>query len=104
MPTITFIEPDGIQRAIAVRAGVSLMEAAVRNGVAGIAADCGGACACATCHVYIDPGWIDSIPPRREMEEEMIEFALDLRDNSRLSCQILVTDALDGMVVGVPPG
>jgi 2Fe-2S ferredoxin len=85
-----------------VPAGWSLMEGAVKNLVPGIDADCGGACACATCHVYVDPAWLDKLPPKQEMEETMLDFAQDVRPNSRLSCQITVTPALDGLVVRTP--
>ena len=74
----------------------------VINGVPGIDGDCGGICACATCHVYVDPAWLDKLPPKQEMEETMLDFAQDVRPNSRLSCQITVTPALDGLVVRTP--
>jgi 2Fe-2S ferredoxin len=70
--------------------------------VPGIDADCGGACACATCHVYVEPDWVERVGPRNEMEEDMLDFAFDVRENSRLSCQIKITDALDGLTVKVP--
>jgi 2Fe-2S ferredoxin len=78
------------------------MEGAVKNRIPGIDADCGGACACATCHVYVDPAWVEKLPPRQEMEEQMLDFAQDLKPNSRLSCQIKVGPALDGLVVRTP--
>jgi 2Fe-2S ferredoxin len=99
---ITFVDSKGGEQVIDVAPGVSLMEAALKNGVSGIEADCGGACSCATCHVFISPEWMDKIPPKEDMEDAMLEFALDLRDESRLSCQILLTADLDGLVVDLP--
>ena len=99
---ITFVDAKRGEQVINVAAGVSLMEAALKNGVSGIEADCGGACSCATCHVFIAPEWMDKIPPKEDMEDAMLEFALDLRDESRLSCQILLTENLDGLVVELP--
>jgi 2Fe-2S ferredoxin len=78
------------------------MEAARQHGVQGVVAQCGGACACATCHVYIDPSWLDKLEPREEMEEGMLEIAWEPRENSRLSCQIQITADLDGLQVTVP--
>ena len=102
MPRITFIEPSGARRAIDAPAGITLMEAAVQNGVQGILALCGGACACATCHVYVDPTWLPRLQAREEMEEGMLESAWEPREYSRLSCQIKMTDELDGLVVRLP--
>ena len=81
---------------------MSLMEVAIQNGVPGIDADCGGACACATCHVYIDSNWIDKTGTAEQMEQDMLDFAFDVTDQSRLSCQIKVSDDLDGLVVNLP--
>ena len=81
---------------------MTVMESAVKNMVPGIDADCGGACACATCHVYVEPDWLEATGEREEMEEDMLDFAFDVRDNSRLSCQIKVSPALDGLTVRVP--
>jgi ferredoxin, 2Fe-2S len=103
MPRITFIEPDGSRRVVDAPLGVTLMEAAVQNGVQGILALCGGACACATCHVYVDAAWLSRLGAREEMEEGMLECAWEPRDNSRLSCQIHVTADLEGLEVTVPP-
>ena len=100
---ITYVQADGIVRAIEVPAGHSVMEGAVRNDVQGIDADCGGACACGTCHVYIDPEWVDRLAPRSDMEEAMIEFAEGVEYKSRLSCQITVNATLDGLIVRLPP-
>ncbi len=102
MPKITFIEFNGAEHVVEAEAGSTLMETAVRNMVPGIDADCGGACACATCHVYVDPDWYDRIGERNEMEEDMLDFAFDVRENSRLSCQVKVTDAMDGLIIRVP--
>ena len=102
MAKVTYIEHDGKEHTIEVAEGLTLMEGAVKNMVPGIDADCGGACACATCHVYVEPDWLEKTGPRNPMEEDMLDFAFDVRDESRLSCQIKVTDALDGLTVRVP--
>nr|TFG55628.1 MAG: 2Fe-2S iron-sulfur cluster binding domain-containing protein [Hyphomicrobiales bacterium] len=102
MPKITYIEHNGTEHAVDVPVGWTVMEGAVKNRVPGIDADCGGACACATCHVYVDPAWKDKIPQREDMEESMLDFALDAQPDSRLSCQIKVTEALDGFKVRMP--
>ena len=102
MAKITFIQHNGAEQTCDGSPGMSVMETAVKNMVPGIDADCGGACACATCHVYVDPDWLEQTGKRQSMEEDMLDFAFDVRDNSRLSCQIKVTDALDGLRVRVP--
>ncbi|MEP3073654.1 2Fe-2S iron-sulfur cluster-binding protein [Maricaulis sp.] len=102
MPKITYIEHNGTEHQIDVPNGLSVMEGAVRNLVPGIDADCGGACACATCHVYVDPAWADKTGSREPMEESMLDFAEDVQETSRLSCQITVSDALDGLIVRMP--
>ncbi len=102
MPKITFIQPDGSQQTVEAPIGWSVMEAAVKHLVPGIDADCGGACACATCHVYVDPAWLAALPPKAEMEETMLDFAQAVAPNSRLSCQVRVTSELDGLIVRVP--
>jgi 2Fe-2S ferredoxin len=102
MPKIVFTEPGGRRRELDAPVGVTLMETARQHGVQGIVAQCGGACACATCHVYIDPAWLAKLGPREEMEEGMLETAWEPRDNSRLSCQIHITPELDGLQVTVP--
>jgi len=102
MVRVTFVEPDGSERALDGDQGFSVMEVAVRNGVAGIDADCGGACACATCHVYVDPDWFGTVGAPGDMEKDMLEFANEPRETSRLSCQIRLTAALDGLRVAVP--
>ena len=102
MATITFIQSDGTERVVEAEPGMTVMEAAVKNGVAGIAAECGGACACATCHVYVEEVWREKVGEPSPMEEDMLDFGYDVRPNSRLSCQIKVTDALDGLIVRIP--
>ena len=102
MPKVIFTEPGRGRREIVAPLGVTLMEAARRHGVQGVVALCGGACACATCHVYIDPAWLARLEPREEMEEGMLETAWEPRDNSRLSCQIHITADLNGLEVTVP--
>ena len=102
MAKITYIQPDGTENVVEAKAGWSVMEGAIKNRVRGIDADCGGACACATCHVYVDEAWIDKTGSPSAMEESMLDFAEGVQDNSRLSCQIKVTDALDGLVVRLP--
>jgi 2Fe-2S ferredoxin len=102
MPKIVFDEPGGGRREIDAPLGITLMEVARQHGVQGVVAQCGGACMCATCHVYIDPAWAERLAPREEMEEGMLESAWEPRDNSRLSCQIHITADLDGLHVTVP--
>ena len=102
MAKITYIEFDGTEHVVDVRPGLSVMEGAVSNNIPGIDADCGGACACATCHVYVAPQWREAVGPRNDMEESMLDFAENVKDNSRLSCQIKVTEALDGLIVRMP--
>ena len=102
MPKITYIEHDGTVRAVDAEVGATVMETAIRNSVPGIVAECGGACSCATCHVHVDAAWSEKVGPPSPMEEDMLDFAFDVRPTSRLSCQIKVTDALDGLVVHTP--
>ena len=103
MAKVTFIQPDGAEQAVDIPEGWSVMEGAVRAGVIGIDADCGGACACATCHVQVEPEWTAKLPPKSEMEETMLDFALQPKPTSRLSCQLRVTPDMDGLTVRVPP-
>jgi 2Fe-2S ferredoxin len=102
MAKITYIEHNGTEHTVQVKNGQTVMEGAVKNNIPGIDADCGGACACATCHVYVDEAWVEKTGERFVMEESMLDFAEDVQPNSRLSCQIRVTDALDGLIVRMP--
>ena len=102
MARITYIAFDGTEYQVEAKEGSTVMENAVRNAVPGIEAECGGACACATCHVYVDEQWTAVVGEPEAMEEDMLDFAYDVQPNSRLSCQIKVRDALDGLVVRVP--
>ena len=102
MAKITYIEFNGAEHVVDVPKGASVMEGAVKNMIPGIDADCGGACACATCHVYVDPAWTETVGKPSSMEQSMLDFADDVQENSRLSCQIQVSDALDGLVVRMP--
>jgi len=99
---VTYIQPDGAEQTIEAKSGWSVMEGAVKNRIRGIDADCGGACACATCHVFVDQAWTSKIEPMQEMEKTMLDFAEGVESNSRLSCQIRVTEALDGFTVRMP--
>jgi len=101
MPKVTYVQPNGVSKVVEVRAGTTAMEAAVDNDVAGIVAECGGACSCATCHVYVDPAWTAKLPPPDAQENGMLECVLDRQSSSRLSCQIVLTPALDGLVLRV---
>ena len=102
MPKITFIDSKGTSRDVDASVGASIMESAVQNMIPEIDADCGGACACATCHVYVNEDWAGKLQPKDDMEDSMLDFAEDVRDNSRLSCQLIITDALNGIVVTTP--
>ena len=103
MVRITYHDTQGGVRTVEAQLGSTVMETALREGVPGIEAECGGACACATCHVYVDEKWTDIVGKPSQMEEDMLDFAFEVRPNSRLSCQIKVTEALDGLVVTTPP-
>jgi 2Fe-2S ferredoxin len=102
MPKITYIDSAGAAQTVEGEAGATVMEAAIKNNVPGIEAECGGACACATCHVYVEEVWRAAVGEPSPMEEDMLDFGYDVRPNSRLSCQIKITDELDGLVVRVP--
>jgi 2Fe-2S ferredoxin len=102
MPKITYVEHDGTTRTVEAEVGTTVMEAALKNEVGGIVAECGGSCTCATCLVHVDEAWIDKVGTRSEEEEDQLDFAYDVRPNSRLSCQIKVTEALDGLIVHTP--
>ena len=102
MPKITYIEHNGKSHEIEVSKELSVMEGALQNNIPGIDADCGGSCACATCHVYVDEKWFDKLPKKESAEEDMLDMAYEPKKNSRLSCQITVEDSLDGLVVKMP--
>ena len=102
MAKITYIQFDGTETVIDVKPGLTVMEGAVKNNVRGIDADCGGACACATCHVFVDEAWAAKAGEKSAMEESMLDFAENVEPNSRLSCQIKVTEELDGLIVRLP--
>jgi len=102
MAKITFVLADGTRHEVAAKVGATVMRTAIDNAIAGIEAECGGECACATCHVYIDPEWTAATGRPSEMEEDMLDFAYDARATSRLSCQISVTEEMDGLIVHVP--
>jgi len=102
MPKITYIEHNGKSHEIDVANGLTVMEGAVQNNIPGIDADCGGSCACATCHVYVKEEWFDKIPKKENAEEDMLDMAFEPKKMSRLSCQITVSDSLDGLVVKMP--
>jgi ferredoxin, 2Fe-2S len=102
MVKITFVDHLGTARTVETVPGSTVMETAIKNGIPGIEAECGGACACATCHVYVAEGWREKTGVPSPMEEDMLDFGYDVRADSRLSCQIKVTEALDGLVVATP--
>lgn len=102
MPKILFIAHDGKEHLVDAPVGQNVMQAATDNMVPSILGDCGGVCSCATCHGYIDPAWIDKLAPKSEEEEMMLDGALNTEPTSRLTCQITMTDALDGLVVRLP--
>ena len=102
MPKITYLENNGNSKIIEVPNGLTVMEGAVQNDIQGIDADCGGSMACATCHVYVEEKWFNKIPKAEEAEVDMIDMAIEPKKNSRLSCQIIVSDELDGLTVMTP--
>ena len=102
MPKVTFIGFTGEERSVEVPLGTTLMRAATDNRVRGIDGDCGGNCACATCHVYVDPTWMARVGERSASEEDMLNLVAELRGNSRLACQIILTDDLNGLTVTLP--
>ena len=102
MPKITYIEQNGKSHVVEVPNGLSVMEGAVQNNIPGIDADCGGSCACATCHVYVDEKWFSKLPNKEDAEEDMLDMAFEPNKSSRLTCQITVIDDLDGLVVKMP--
>jgi 2Fe-2S ferredoxin len=102
MPKIIYIEHGGKSHTIEVANGLSVMEGAVQNNIPGIDADCGGSMACATCHVYVKEEWFNKLPKKEDGEEDMLDMAFEPKKNSRLSCQLMVSDQLDGLVVNLP--
>ena len=102
MPKITYIEHNGKSHTIDVPKDLTVMEGAIQNTIPGIDADCGGACACATCHVYVNEEWIDKLPAKTNTEQDMLDMAFEPNKQSRLSCQIVVNEDLDGLVVKMP--
>ncbi len=102
MPKITYIEHSGKSHTVEVPSDLSVMEGAIQNNIPGIDADCGGACACATCHVYVDEKWFDKLSKKIESEQDMLDMAFEPNKFSRLSCQLIITDDLDGLVVKLP--
>ena len=102
MAKITYVDHEGTERVVEATNGESVMEAAIKNSIPGIDADCGGACACATCHVYIDEAFMEKVGSPEDMEQSMLDFAENVQANSRLSCQISVRDDLDGLKVTTP--
>ncbi|MET4683336.1 2Fe-2S iron-sulfur cluster-binding protein [Brevundimonas faecalis] len=102
MIQVTYLTHDGVAHSVELKPGQSVMEGAVRNNIPGIDADCGGACACATCHVYVDPDWLEKTGGPSAMEESMLDFAEGVQPNSRLSCQIKASEPLNGLLVRLP--
>jgi len=102
MPKVTFIDYQGTRRDVDAASGDSVMETATSNDIPGIDADCGGACACATCHIYVDPQWVSVVGAPQDIEAEMLDVAEGVQENSRLACQVVMTEDLDGLVVSTP--
>lgn len=102
MPQVIYVSHDGNRQEVEVQSGTSVMQAAVDNMIDGIIGECGGSCSCATCHVYVDPAWVDRLPAADEMEKDMLACVLEPRPNSRLSCQIKMRPELDGLVIHTP--
>ena len=102
MPKITYITHDNNLHTIEVQNGLTVMEGAVQNNIPGIDADCGGGMACATCHVYVKEDWLDKLPIKEDGEEDMLDMAFEPKKNSRLSCQLIVSNELDGLIVSIP--
>ena len=102
MPKITYIDSSGNQKTIDVAIGLSVMEGAIQNNIPGIDADCGGGMACATCHVYVKEEWFNKLPKAEDGEQDMIDMAFEPKKNSRLSCQLMVSEQIDGLIVDLP--
>ena len=101
MPRITYFDTNGVRHELDLPVGSTVMEGAIDNNVAGLIAECGGACACATCHVYVETDWLGRLPPMQDMEDAMLDSAVSRQPNSRLSCQLEVSDAINGLTVHV---
>ena len=102
MARITFIQPDGTEQTVVAENNMTVMQAATNNAVPGVVAECGGALACATCHLYVEPEWEAIVGKPQQMEQSMLEFVIDPQPNSRLSCQITISDAIDGLTLRIP--
>ncbi len=102
MARVIFVQPDGSEQTVEIENGCTVMEGATANQVPGIKAECGGNCSCSTCHCYVDPAWYDRLPPMQEEEAGLLEFAWQPKQTSRLTCQLTVTDELDGLLLYVP--
>ena len=102
MPKVTYNDPAGNSKTINIENGLSVMEGAIQNDIPGIDADCGGSMACATCHVYVEENWLNKLPKPQEAETDMIDMAFEPKKNSRLSCQLIISDDLDGLIVTTP--
>ena len=102
MPKITYISDDNKTITVEVQNGLTVMEGAIQNDIPGIDADCGGGMSCATCHVYVNENWLDKLPQKEDGEEDMLDMAFEPKKNSRLSCQLIVSDELDGLIVNTP--
>ena len=102
MSKVTYIEKDGKSHTIDIQNGLTVMEGAIQNNIPGIDADCGGSMACATCHVYVKEEWFNKLPKKEEGEDDMLDMAFEPKTNSRLSCQLMVSDQLDGLIVNLP--
>jgi ferredoxin, 2Fe-2S len=102
MPKINFVDFAGVERSVEAPVGWTVRDAAVNRGVPGIVSECGGVCACATCHVYVETPWLEKLPPMSESEKDLLEYANEPRPQSRLSCQVKITAELDGLTVHTP--
>ena len=102
MPRVTFVQPDGTRQTVEAPPGTTGMDVARMHGIRGLRGDCGGEVLCSTCHCYVDEAWVGRLPPRRKQESDLIDFVDEPRDASRLSCQVVLTEALDGLVLHVP--
>lgn len=102
MATVTYVQADGNSHEVELANGTTIMQGALDNMIDGILGDCGGSCSCATCHCYVDAAWVDKIPAASDVEKDLLDCVVDPQDNSRLSCQIVIDDSLDGLVVNLP--